>query len=216
MYTIYIIENKITNKKYVGKTNDLRKRWTDHINKCNQNKDNFQLYNSMRKHGINNFDITSIYQSNNHDHILSLEKYFIREYDTYKNGYNMTYGGEGTIGRTASKETKNRISKANKGRVAWNKGKTGIYSEESINKMRISSSGKNHPFYGKKLTEEHRLKVSTANCKYTYEITFPDGHKEIINNMKKFCTNNNLDHSTMTKVLKGRYENHKQFKAVKL
>nr|WP_257638814.1 hypothetical protein [Streptococcus agalactiae] len=30
--------------------------------------------------------------------MFELEKYFINKYDTYKNGYNATIGGEGVVG----------------------------------------------------------------------------------------------------------------------
>lgn len=70
---------------------------------------------------------------------------------------NRTDGGEGTSGL-----------------IPWNKGKTGVYSEETILKMKISLSlafsGENNPMYGKtgeehpafgyKHTEESRKKIS--------------------------------------------------------
>ena len=45
-------------------------------------------------------------------------------------------------GRKISEESRKHISEACKGRVPWNKGKTGIYSEETINKLRIANLGK--------------------------------------------------------------------------
>jgi len=42
-------------------------------------------------------------------------------------------------GRTHTKETKEKISKKCKGRIPWNKGKTGVYSEESLMKMSEST-----------------------------------------------------------------------------
>jgi hypothetical protein len=60
-----------------------------------------------------------------------------------------------------------------KGKVAWNKDKKGIYSKESLEKMKKSSIGKKHTqetkkkisksFKGKKLTEEHKRKIAEAN-----------------------------------------------------
>lgn len=41
-----------------------------------------------------------------------------------------------------SLETRNKLSKAMKGRIPWNKGKTGIYSKETIEKIRIANLGK--------------------------------------------------------------------------
>lgn len=45
--------------------------------------------------------------------------------------YNITAGGEGSNGVSMSEETKQKISKANKGKSAWNKGKPGrMWTEE--------------------------------------------------------------------------------------
>ena len=41
-----------------------------------------------------------------------MESYFIKEYDSFKNGYNLTLGGEGTLGRPTTDVTKNKISEA--------------------------------------------------------------------------------------------------------
>lgn len=38
-------------------------------------------------------------------------------------------------GHNVSKETRDKISKAQMGRIPWNKGKTNIYSEETLKKM---------------------------------------------------------------------------------
>ena len=56
------------------------------------------------------------------------------------------------------KETGKKISKANKGKKAWNKGKTGIYSEETL--KRIGDSSK-----GRKLSKEHKKKISVGTTK---------------------------------------------------
>jgi len=49
-------------------------------------------------------------------------------------------------GKPLSNETKQKISLATKGRTAWNKGKTGIYSEETLDKLRNAPkrSGEDH------------------------------------------------------------------------
>jgi hypothetical protein len=77
-----------------------------------------------------------------------------------------------------SAEHRRNISIANKGRVAWNKGKTGIYSEETLQKIRnarkkqvfskeairkrsLAYSGKKHWLYGKHHSEESIEKINS-------------------------------------------------------
>ena len=45
-------------------------------------------------------------------------------------------------GKKHSKETIIRLSDANKGKIPWNKGKRGVYSEEMLEKMRVAKKGK--------------------------------------------------------------------------
>ena len=47
-------------------------------------------------------------------------------------------------GKTHSEETKRKISLAHKGKPTWNKGKTGIYSEETKRKIGMAGKGR-HP-----------------------------------------------------------------------
>ncbi len=52
---------------------------------------------------------------------------------------------------------------------AWNKGKKGVYSEETLRKMSESKKGENAPWFGKHISEETRKKMSEAHKgkKYT-------------------------------------------------
>lgn len=61
------------------------------------------------------------------------------------------------LGRKHKEESKKIISDKAKGRIAWNKGKKGIYSDETINKMRAFANSR-HP-----MSEETKLKISISN-----------------------------------------------------
>lgn len=67
----------------------------------------------------------------------------------YINGHQRT-------GKKSSDETRAKISASNMGRIGWNKGKTGVYSEETLKKM--SESSKGH-----EVTDETKKKISNAN-----------------------------------------------------
>lgn len=93
---IYKITNKINNKSYIGKTEKLielpfKEHIRDSQKQYNQNR---PLYRAFNKYGIDNFIIEELgeYLS---EELSKWEIYWIGYYDTYKNGYNATLGGEG-------------------------------------------------------------------------------------------------------------------------
>lgn len=99
MAFIYLITNIVTQKKYVGKTQrSIPIRWDEHV-KTAQKNIKYPLYSAMRKYGIGNFSISVLEECDNQI-IDEREKFFIRKLmtRTYENGYNMTEGGDGTIG----------------------------------------------------------------------------------------------------------------------
>lgn len=93
MSYIYIIRNTINQKVYIGKTNlSLEKRFNEHIKDSKKEKyEKRPLYNAMNKYGADKFSIHLIEETNNPE---EREIYWIREYDSYKNGYNATLGGD--------------------------------------------------------------------------------------------------------------------------
>lgn len=105
MASIYIIQNKETGKKYVGKTiKEPSERWKQH-KQIGRNYDNLAENNSnktmhiaraLNKYGSDAFTFYVI-ETVDDDVVNEREKYWIKKFDTYKNGYNQTYGGEGTI-----------------------------------------------------------------------------------------------------------------------
>lgn len=94
MGRIYKITNDINNKIYIGQTiKTLTKRWQQH--KCNSTKEYFKqivLYKAFKKYGIEHFHIEEIEEVEN-DLLDEREKYWIRCYDSYNQGYNSTIGG---------------------------------------------------------------------------------------------------------------------------
>lgn len=102
MGSIYKITNIINNKLYIGKTiAPIATRWSQHICEA-MNQDckgySFILHKAIRKYGKENFHIEEI-EKVEHDMLLDIrEKYWINALETMiPNGYNMTFGGEGSI-----------------------------------------------------------------------------------------------------------------------
>ena len=167
MATIYILENKINKKCYVGQTTILFKyRFKQHI------KSNSVIGKTLRKYGIDNFDKILI-EDVPEEKLNELEIEYIQKYNSvYPNGYNLTFGGEGG---KLSEETKKKMSEAKKGKHLSEEHKRKIgeanklslkgnhLSEETKRKISEAISGENNPMYGKHHSEEHKEKLSKAN-----------------------------------------------------
>lgn len=95
MGAIYKITNKKNNKCYIGKTEgDPIFRWQTHV--YNSKYFQYHLYKAMRLYGLECFTFEILEQDINNPQFLNeREKYWIQYYDSYKNGYNETEGGDG-------------------------------------------------------------------------------------------------------------------------
>jgi len=167
IYSIYKATNKINGKVYIGFDSSWPNRLIDHKN--NYSKKNFKFYQAIRKYGWDNFEWETIYQSKDGEHCLkNMESNFIEQYDSFKNGYNSTLGGEGTLGwaKIITEETRKKMSL----------GQLGKKMNEDIRK-KISNTLKGKPKSietklkmsagqkGKPKSEEHRQKIFELNSK---------------------------------------------------
>lgn len=118
-------------KSYIGKTKfTIEKQWKEHISMTEFGK-NHKIHQAIRKYKPENFTSEVIVSNVPDWAVNAFEKYWINYYDTYRNGYNMTEGGEGRT--TISEEQKEAIRKHNSTRVL---------SEETLDKMRKSAKGR--------------------------------------------------------------------------
>ena len=119
MNIIYRITNSITGKVYIGQSIEFEIREKKHNYEYKSGSGH--LYNSMRKYGFDNFKIEPIYSVLDYDDLNDMEIFFISEYNTFNNGYNMTIGGYGHRGYKHTKETLKKKSKKLKGRFVGKK-----------------------------------------------------------------------------------------------
>lgn len=124
LYQIYLITDLSNSKKYVGQVVQRRgykTRFIEHL--CGTKTANTRmLSNAIKKHGAENFIIELIESDIPESEIDAKEKFYIEKYKTYytyKNGYNMTAGGQGTHGYRHSAESRRKISEA--GKIHWQK-----------------------------------------------------------------------------------------------
>lgn len=99
---IYLIQNNINKKCYIGKSSNIEKRWKYHKENYNNTKEyNKPLYRAFRYYGLNNFSFIIIENIDNYNEnsifVNDREKYWIEQYDSLKMGYNATIGGDGGI-----------------------------------------------------------------------------------------------------------------------
>ena len=100
---IYLITNIINEKKYVGKTvhSDPYVRWKQHIQYAKSDRitklssvHSMPIVRALKKYGVKNFKFEVILKCDEKD-INLREEENIKKYDSYYNGYNCTFGGEG-------------------------------------------------------------------------------------------------------------------------
>jgi len=179
---VYVTTNLITGKKYVGdhSTNNLDDKY------LGSGRPYFQ--NALNEYGKDNFKREILEFFDTKEEAFNTQEKYIKEFDTlYPNGYNLSpTGGVGLVGcfsektrknmsisRSGNKngmynkkhteEAKRKQSEARKGKEPWNKGKTNIYSEETIKKMKnVSHKGDKNPMFQKHHNKETLIKISTT------------------------------------------------------
>lgn len=136
---IYCIRQISKELYYIGQTSmPFAKRFWNHRWKLNDNShDNKHLQNSWNKYGENDFEFKVLYILKDGDDIDQIEIQYIEKYDSYKNGFNMTTGGDGKRNCPMSENAKKIVGEKNR---IHNLGKKA--SEETKEKMRNSSRHK--------------------------------------------------------------------------
>ena len=116
---IYCFRNVINQKCYIGQAINLRNRFKQHMFYYKNNQYNNLLYKAFNKYGLESFEYLILEYVEIQDNIKNvldeLEKKYISEYNSYKNGYNQTVGGDyGILGYKMSEEQKQKLSENSK------------------------------------------------------------------------------------------------------
>lgn len=193
MITIYRAINKITGKSYIGIDSNWPHRKSAHKHAVKRGS-NLVFHNAIRTYGWENFEWEIVEQSDDYAEMLNLrEEFYIRKFNTHYlegDGYNMTFGGEATLGWSPSDVTRQRISEANIGKKAWNKGKPSPWTSE-----------RNRNSKGTKKPKQER----------EYIITDPNGKVYNVKGLMRFCQEHNLNAGNMCSVAKGTLGHYKKW-----
>lgn len=162
-YTVYMHKNKTNGKVYIGITKQKPQyRWSN-----GKGYDNQYFKKAIQKYGFNNFEHLILYENLTQKEAEQKEIELITYYKSSerKFGYNISKGGMVNNGVPCKEETKQKISRANKGI------KNGMYgkhhSEEALKKISESS-------YKKWENEDYKNKV--INTLKKYKKNFEKGH----------------------------------------
>ena len=179
IYSIYKFTNKHNGKIYIGFTKNFNKRLKSHL-EC---KENDHFHNALKKYGLSSFDYQIIYQSKDGYHTLNfMETHFIKEYDSYNFGYNLTLGGEGILGYKHNTDTIQKLKKD----------KTNKHKEN----LKISRNKRtDKPNLGKKRSEEwkinHGIKLTGRTLENNKKpVITPDGYFDSVTSCAKFYNHN--------------------------
>jgi group I intron endonuclease len=141
---VYQITNKINGKMYIGQHSgpDLQWYWMKKKG-ARRLKTQQALFNAMMKYGTENFEIKPLVIVGTKQEMDYYEKGLIKALNTKgSNGYNMTEGGEGTVGFSPSTDVRKRIAASLLGKSKPNKLKGVPRTEETKERISKGSMGK--------------------------------------------------------------------------
>ena len=182
MGCIYKINNNINQKIYIGyTTQSVEKRMRQHKN--DDIDHGTVLGRAIAKYGWKNFNYEIIEESDDKEHLLELEIYYIKHFNSkLPNGYNMTNGGEKLYGefnpfygKEHSEETRRLLSH---------------YASQRV--------GDKNPFFGREHIDETKKVISKKNSLAVMAI---DEEGKIIATFRsgkeagQWCIDNNLSKS---------------------
>ena len=187
---VYKITNKVTNKIYIGITNQgsgarYRHHWYE-----SRIGEPSPIHRSMAKYGEDNFTLEIIDFADTYDELIEKEKYWIKQYNSTDKsiGYNLTEGGDGTFGRKHSEETKEKIRQKALGRKV---------SEETKKKMSETRLGKCSD-----KQREHLLKLTVGQSKKIYQYDTDFNLIGEYNSIKEASKITGIDRNTIGRQLK--------------
>ena len=202
---IYCAHCIISNKKYIGQTiNTLTQRKHKHNNAAKTSKCRNKFYSALNKYGEENF-IWGIIEEVDDKNLDKREKYWIKIYSTFENGYNSTLGGEKYCNPNSWKEFSIMDPK---GKIYYSKNISKFCRKYGLSQAHLSGviAGKLKSHKGWKLPE------TIINRREKSMVISPDNIVYNVENVTHFSNEHNLNASHLVKVLNGKRNHHKGWK----
>lgn len=174
---IYIIYNLISQKYYIGSSNDFHRRIATHFRNLSKGvgiNSHFQF--AYDKYGKESFvcELIENIEVYNKKYFLKRESFWITELNSIKNGYNITladFGGDtmtnhprkaeiNLLKGEAVKKRNKLLDKAEYNRIYGTGVKRKPYPDDFGYNVSQRKAGENHHFFGKHLSIEHKDKLS--------------------------------------------------------
>ena len=162
-------------KQYVGITRNMQKRWGEHKLTYNNKT---AMGKAIQKYGSHNFEMVQIASSTNWEDAQLVEKALIKELNTkVPNGYNLTDGGDGTLGfKHTAEECKRRSERC----PTRNPEVMKLIADKQRGVLRPHMCGENNPLFGRTGLKSHMTKhiVIATNLITKKKMTLI-GHKQM-------------------------------------
>jgi len=187
---IYMFENNLNDKRYVGSSDNLKRRFLEYFN------ENYLLKNksmaiccALLKHGHSNFSLI-ILEYCLVAELLIREKHYQK---TFKPEYNIAKEpGAPMSGRTHSDETKKIMSDAKQGISGENHPMYGKNHTDESKKIMSDAkqgiTGENHPRFGQNHSEETKKQISDALVGNTNSTNQPNSQVIEVTDIKNNTT----------------------------
>lgn len=199
MYCLYIITNRINNRKYIGITVDFQKRSKRHLRELRENRHHsIFLQRAFNKYGEENFDFEILFDDLSKDKAEWLEEFYLNEH--YNNVYNVSKKSSGGDLISYHPELDKIKKKHSENGNAW----WDSLTEEEKKAHGDKSRGENNGMYGRKHKEESKKKMSENSKGWSPS---EETRKRMSLAQKKRYENNPEFKSFLSEVNKKRYEN---------
>lgn len=176
-YCIYMHENKINGKKYIGQSCNVKRRWEGngvHYASCRA------FYNAILKYGWDNFNHIILEEGLSLENANAKEIEYIKQFNSTNPqfGYNISEGGKNMPRPFISEYLKKQWQDEN-----YRKQKIESLSGPNSHFYGTNKSGANNPMFGKHHSEEAKKKIS-EKAKERFRNN-PDANKGKNNGMSK-------------------------------